>query len=352
MDFARYSCQIALPGFGNEKQQLLQNAAVLIVGAGGLGCPAAQYLASSGIGTLGIADFDTVSISNLHRQVLYNPADAGKSKATVACQRLQLHNPGIKIIPHLEKITSKNVMDILTGYDVVVDCTDNFDTRYLLNDAAIMLNIPVIYGAIYQFEGHAAVWNILNEKGNRSPNFRDIYPKVNASQIPDCADGGVMPALAGIIGCVQANEVIKLVTGAGELLAGKMFIIDVQTMSSRIIKIGDETQVSITSLVPTFETAINIHDFKIQLEQNTVDLIDVRTEQEHEQFNIGGINLPLDKLFDDLPKLNPNKETVIYCATGKRSAEAVKAIKQQYPGPAIYSLEGGLKKWLEDLATN
>src|SRR5882757_3411639 len=171
-DFTRYSCQIALPGFSERTQTLLQNAKVLVAGAGGLGCPAAQYLAAAGIGTLGIADFDTVSDSNLHRQVLYTPADNGQKKVVIACERLQKQNPGIKLVPHDVKITSQNVMELVFAYDIIVDGTDNFETRYLLNDAAVIAGRPVVYGAIYQFEGQAAVWNVKNIHGQSSPNYR------------------------------------------------------------------------------------------------------------------------------------------------------------------------------------
>src|ERR1700743_2942478 len=161
-DFTRYSCQIALPGFSKATQDLLQQAKGLIVGAGGLGCPAAQYLAAAGIGTLGIADFDTISVSNLHRQVLYTPEDAGLKKVSVICDRLQKQNPGIKLVPHDIRITSENVMGILDQYDIIVDGKDNFDSRYLLNGAAVLLKKPLVYGAIYQFEGQVAVWNVPN----------------------------------------------------------------------------------------------------------------------------------------------------------------------------------------------
>ena len=165
-DLSRYSCQIALPGFGEAAQQQLNNAKVLIVGAGGLGCPAAQYLAAAGIGTLSIADNDVVSTSNLHRQVLFGPADSGQKKAIVAAGRLNQQNPGIKIIAHDHRVTSTNVMALVGQYDIVVDCTDNFETRYLLNDACVLSGIPLVYGAIYQFEGQVAVWNIKNTIGN------------------------------------------------------------------------------------------------------------------------------------------------------------------------------------------
>src|SRR3569833_1074934 len=206
-DLSRYSCQMALPGFGEAAQQLLYNAKVLIVGAGGLGCPAAQYLTAAGIGTLGIADNDVVSTGNLHRQILFTPGDEGKKKAKVAAERLQQQNPGIKIIPHDVRVTSTIVMALIGQYDIVVDCTDNFETRYLLNDACVLSGIPVVYGAIYLFEGQVAVWNIQYADGTSSPNYRDLFPQVNTTQIPDCAEGGVIPSLAGIIGCMQANEV-------------------------------------------------------------------------------------------------------------------------------------------------
>jgi len=342
-DFTRYSCQIALPGFSQSAQLLLQKARVLIVGAGGLGCPAAQYLAATGIGTLGIADFDTVSISNLHRQVLYTPADAGLSKAAIACERLQGQNPDIKLVPHEIKITSENVSDIFQQYDLIVDGTDNFETRYLLNDAAVLSGKPLVYGAIYQFEGQVAVWNIKNEDGTCSPNYRDLFPEVDATQIPNCAEGGVIPTLAGIIGCMQANEVIKYITKTGELLAGKVLMLDAQTLQSRIIKIGAVNKVKITSLKQTVNApTISVTDLKKGLEKNLFELIDVRTERERDEFDIGGKHIPLIELEDHLDYFSGNGIKVLYCATGKRSADAVNVIKQKYPDANVFSLDGGL----------
>lgn len=345
-DFTRYSCQIALPGFGEPAQLLLQKAKVLIVGAGGLGCPAAQYLAASGIGTLGIADFDTISISNLHRQILYTPEDAGLKKAQIACERLQKQNPGIKLVPYDLKITSKNVTSIMQEYDVIVDGTDNFDTRYLLNDAAVLLGKPLVYGAIYQFEGQVAVWNVKNTDGFFSPNYRDLFPEVDAAQIPNCAEGGVIPTLAGIIGCMQANEVIKYLTKTGELLSGKVLIFDAQTMQSHVIKIGNITKTKITTLTSTSEIpTITATELKKSLIENQFELIDVRTERERDQFDIGGIHIPLDELEENIAQFNNDKPTVFYCSTGKRSAEAVKLIKQKFPDGRAFSLENGLKSW-------
>ncbi|MDF2431642.1 MAG: sulfur-carrier protein adenylyltransferase/sulfurtransferase [Mucilaginibacter sp.] len=347
-DFLRYSCQIALPGFNESSQLLLQNSKVLVVGAGGLGCPAAQYLAAAGAGTLGIADFDTVSISNLHRQILYTPADVGQKKAVIACERLQKQNPGIKLVPHDVQVTSKNVMDLIAPYDIIVDGTDNFETRYLLNDACVITGKPVVYGAIYQFEGQVAVWNLKDERGQKSPNYRDVFPKVNAAQIPNCSEGGVIPTLAGIIGCMQANEVLKYITKTGEIMAGKILVFDAQTMQSHIIKIGDTTNTHINRLIETVDSPVmTANDLKNHLELNSVTLIDVRTEEEHEEFNIGGENIPLDELDKHFNTINTAIKTVLYCTSGKRSREGVTILKKKYPKAQVFSLDGGVKSWLE-----
>jgi len=349
-DFTRYSCQIALPGFSESAQLLLQQARVLIVGAGGLGCPVAQYLAATGVGTLGLADFDTISISNLHRQILYTPQDAGLSKAAVACERLQKQNPGIKLIPHQLRITSDNVMELLQQYDVVVDGTDNFETRYLLNDAAVLSGKPLVYGAIYQFEGQVAIWNVKSTAGAFSPNYRDLFPEVDATQVPNCAEGGVIPTLAGIIGCMQANEVIKYITKTGELLAGKILILDAQTLQSRIIKMGSVSKIDIKQLKPTEEVPlISVANLKKGLEENRFELIDVRTDRERDEHDIGGKHIPLIELEDNLDYFSGNGEKVFYCATGKRSADAVKVIKKKYPDAKVFSLDGGLEAYCKNL---
>ncbi|MGZ3812420.1 MAG: ThiF family adenylyltransferase [Mucilaginibacter sp.] len=345
-DFTRYSCQIALPGFSEFTQSLLQHSKVLIVGAGGLGCPAAQYLAAAGVGTLGIADFDIISIGNLHRQVLYTPADTSLKKVTVACDRLQKQNPGIKLVAHDVRITSDNVMEIMQQYDLVLDGTDNFDTRYLLNDAAVLLGKPLVYGAIYQFEGQVAVWNIQNVDGTFSPNYRDIFPEVDATQIPNCAEGGVIPTLAGIIGCMQANEAIKYITKTGELLAGKILILDAQTLLSRIIKIGDVTKTHINNLTLTVNIpTITVGELKKGLAENVFELVDVRTDRERDEFDIGGKHIPLIELEDSINFFSTIGTKILYCATGKRSAEAVKLIRRQFPEASVFSLEGGLEAW-------
>lgn len=349
-ELLRYSCQINLPGFEEAAQQKLKDAKVLVVGAGGLGCPSAQYLAAAGIGNLTIADDDVVSIGNLHRQILYTPEEVGLKKSILAAQKLQQQNPQIKITALDTRINSENALDILRDFDIILDGTDNFDTRYLLNDACVMLNKPLVYGAIYQYEGQVAVWNVLNEDGTRTPNYRDVFPEVDAAQIPNCAEGGVIPTLAGIIGCMQANEAIKFITGISDLLAGKILMFDAQTMQSRVIKIRNVSKVSIQKIHKTVTVpTISINDLKEALEKNIYELIDVRSIEERNNFNIGGTHIPVTSLETQLQSINTNKPIIFYCASGKRSAEAVKMYKKVYPSAEAYSLDGGMKAWMENI---
>lgn len=345
-EFERYSCQIALPGFGKAGQELLQKAKVLIVGIGGLGCPAAQYLTAAGIGTLGIVDYDVVSMGNLHRQVLFTRQDAGLKKAEIAVARLQTQNSGIQVVGHDIKVTSENVIELIRQYDVILDCTDNFETRYLLNDACVLVDKPLVYGAIYQYEGQLAVWNVKNASGSLSPNYRDLYPQVNAALIPNCNDGGVIPTLAGIIGCMQANEVIKLITQTGDLLVGKILIFDAQSLQSRIIKLGGTTKTKITGLTASIEAPIKtVREVKEGLRNGTLELLDIRTDQEHDEIDIGGEHVEVDELEDHLDYILNGKPKVLYCSSGKRSAEAVKMLLKDHPEAKVFSMEGGLQAW-------
>ncbi len=342
-EFTKYNCQLALPGFGERGQTLLKNARVLIAGIGGLGCPAAQYLAAAGTGTLGIVDGDIIAISNLHRQVLFTPAEEGKKKAIIAAAKLQIQNPDIQVIAHDTMLKPENVMELIAAYDVVLDCTDNFDTKYLLNDACVLSGKPLVYAAIYQYEGQVAIWNATNEDGTKSTNYRDIYPETNAAQIPNCAEGGVLPTLAGIIGCIQANEAIKYITQTGSPLVAKILILDALTMLSQIIKTPKTTKTNITAL-PVILPSTTITAEDLQHHIGNYELIDVRTSDEHKFFNIGGKNIPLSEIAENLSYLSSAKPIVFYCATGQRSAEAVKMIKKRFEAE-LYSLEGGLKNW-------
>lgn len=345
-DLQRYSCQIALPGFSELGQHCLQQGRVLIVGMGGLGCPATQYLVAVGIGTLGMVDDDVISVTNLHRQILYTANDVGQPKILIAKQRLSEQNGQVNIIPYMERLTSDNALSIISHYDIVIDATDNIETKYLLNDACYLAGKPLVYGAIYQYEGQLAVWNVLNDDGSRSPNYRDLFPEIDASQLPNCADSGVIPTLAGIIGCMQANEVIKYLTRIGDVLAGKLLIFDARTLHSRIIKLDDTTQTNIQSIILTANIAtITPADLKGDLEANIYQLIDVRTKEEHGLFNIGGNNIPLAELELNINALANDKPLILYCSSGKRSAEAVKLINKIAPHYKVLSLEGGLTAW-------
>lgn len=349
IELLRYSCQIALPGFGEAAQKRLKDAQVLVVGAGGLGCPAAQYLAAAGVGQITIADFDTVSAGNLHRQILYTPNDVGKYKANVAAERLSQQNPHIIVEAVLEKISAENVLALFSQHDLVLDCTDNFDARYLINDAAVLSGKTVVYGAIYQYEGQVAVWNVLNADGSRSPNYRDLFPEVDAAQIPNCAEGGVIPALAGIIGCIQANEAIKYLTGTGELLAGRLLVFDAATLLSRSFKIGNISRSNITTL-PTAEMAetVTIEEWS-KTAADFYCVVDVRNAEERAAFNFGGLHIPLAELEKRWQEIPFEKPVLFYCASGKRSAEAAKKWQKYHPEMPAFSLEGGVKTMLQSI---
>ena len=342
-DLSRYSCQLALPGFSEQTQKMLFDAKVLIVGAGGLGCPVALYLASTGVGTIGIADADVVSINNLHRQILYTEADEGRKKTTVTCERLQQQNPNIKLLAITAMITFENVFKIINDYDLIIDCTDNFESRFLLNDACVISGKPLVYGAIYQHEGQVAIWNV--QRGDiRTPNYRDVFPEVDPTQVPNCAEGGVLPTIAGIVGCFQANEVIKYITKTGELLAGKMMLINAQTCETRIINIGDSTTTQIKNIEHTKVDTISVQDLKLALTDGQYRIIDVRSQQERNEFNIGGEHIPLSQT-TQLVVPNDNIPIIFYCETGKRSNEAVNALQIKFPAGKFFSLEGGMRTW-------
>ncbi len=342
----RYTCQLLLPGFGEAAQQRLQRSKALIVGMGGLGCPVSQYLVAAGVGTLGIADHDVISLSNLHRQVLYAEDELGQDKVTVAAAKLKKQNPQVDIIAHTVQVNYSNVQDLVSAYDLVIDATDNFETHYLLNDACVIAGVPLVHGAIYQYEGHVAVWNMPNVDGTRGPNYRDVFPVVNAMQVPACSDGGVLPTIAGIIGCMQANEAIKVLAGLPGVLSGRMLVFDAQSMRSHVIKIADCTNTHITELQPAADVP-SLDKEALQQLLNSADvlLVDVRSPEEHERFNIGGINIPLQELEDKASELSGGRRLVCYCASGKRSRQAAWWIKQNLPAVDVATLSAGIEHW-------
>lgn len=342
-NLSRYSCQIVLPGFGAVAQQKLQAAKVLIAGAGGLGCPVAQYLTAAGVGHLTIADNDVISLSNLHRQILYMPDEVGMKKSTVAAARLQQQNPGITITGLDCRIGSENVLSLISQCDLVIDTTDNITTKYLLNDACVMAGKPCVYGAVYQYEGQAAVWNVCNEDGSYSANYRDVFPNIGPGTLPSCADGGIIPTLTGVIGSLMANETIKYFTGIGDTLHSRLFIIDAATMQTRIIQLPVQTQTHITT-IKNSTPLITAAELLAGLQSDSFTLIDVRTAKERSVFHIGGQHIPLSLLAHQLT--DPGERPVVcYCASGQRSAEAAAMIKDKFPGTIVYSLSGGLNSW-------
>ncbi len=347
-DYLRYSCQIALPGFGRGMQDRLLNAKVLVVGMGGLGCPAAQYLVSSGIGTIGIVDHDRISEGNLHRQILYRAADIGKHKTAIAQEILKQQNPEVEIKAYDSKVHSGNVMELIQPYDIVLDCTDNFETKYLLNDACVLQKKPLVFAAIYQYEGQLAVWNVANEDGSFSPHYRDLFPEVDAATVPNCAEGGVIPTLAGIMGCMQANEALKYFVAPKHVLKSRLLMYDALSMQSRIIKIGDRSKHPINGLEESISIpSISVKELKINFESNTYHLLDVRKVEERKEYTIGGQHIPLHEIEERSEEIDWAKPLVLYCASGKRSAEAYKKLHKKYPEAILYSLEGGLKAWKE-----
>ncbi|ROI05102.1 thiamine biosynthesis protein [Chryseobacterium sp. G0240] len=337
--FDRYQCQMALPGFGTSSQELLNHAKVLIIGMGGLGCPAAQYLTSCGVGTIGIADDDIVSLSNLHRQILYTPDDIGLPKVEVAAKKLQSQNPSVSVIPYKQRVSSSNIMELISEYDLMIEGTDNFETKCLLNDACVLAGKPLVYGAIYQHEGQVSIWNVLQENGTYSPNYRDVFPNAEESQVPNCREGGVIPTLAGVVGCMQANEAIKYLTRSVDILAGKLWMINLISGKTQIIKLRNKAT-EITSL-PQSVPDITFKEFREH--QTDFEIIDVRAVSEHQNFNIGGKNIPLDELQNHFKELSDISLPIItYCQSGKRSSEAVHLIKKYFPEKEVFSLQGGL----------
>jgi len=353
-DKRRFMRQIILPEIGEQGQQNLAEAGVLVVGAGGLGCPVLQYLAAAGVGHLGIVDFDRVETENLHRQVLFGDNDVGKMKASVAAEKVKQLNASIRVDVIPEKLSSQNALDIFEGYDIVIDCTDNFPTRYLINDAAVLSGVPDIYGSIYRFEGQVSVFNLPQKDGSRSINYRDLFPAPPPPEmVPNCAEAGVIGALPGIVGTMQASEAIKIITGAGEPLSGRLFMLDILSFQSSVISIKKRSDYVIRELINYDQfcgtggkhiTEITYSEYKEWLKiGDEIQLVDVRNKDEHERENIGGILIPLPDIDKQIRYLNQKKKIVLYCETGKRSWIAANKLIREYQFSNVYNLKGGVK---------
>lgn len=345
--FNQYSCQQKLPHFGKKAQQKLHKASVLIIGMGGLGCPAAQYLVAAGVGSVTMIDDDTISLSNLPRQILFSINDEGRNKAEVAAEKLKAQNPNVNVSALALRLNEGNALDVIKSYDIVLDCTDNFDSRYLINDACVLLSKPLVYGGALQYEGQVAIWNVPIDKQSNSVNYRDIFPQFDSAAI-DCESGGVLPMLTGIIGCLQAGEALKYLAGLPGLLVGQIYVFDALTMRSRIIKLPKVSSTNITKLSQSRHLnvpSISVTDFNKIPATEKYQLIDVRTSNEHDQFNLGGKNIPLDLLSKYIDTLDFNKPTIYYCRSGVRSASAVNVTLTKYPKAKVMTLIGGIEAW-------
>jgi len=358
--YERYSRQILLPGFGVSTQQKLDKAKVLVVGAGGLGCPALQYLASAGVGTIGIIDDDVVSVSNLQRQVLFNEADIGFPKARKAAAVLERMNSGIGINVYTDRLTTDNALELFEIYDVILDGTDNFSTRYLINDACVLLKKPLVFGAVSQFEGQLAVFNGERE-GEQPVNYRDLFPDPpKDGEIANCADGGVLGVLPGIIGTMQANEVLKLITGIGEPLINRLLTYNALTNQTyeMILVPGDRSKQEMPVNEEEFRSTdyaaacaadnngilISASQLAQLIEDKDTIIIDVREKGELPLLTIPHQQLPLSTLQTETPVFN-GKTWVFLCQTGRRSLQAINYFSAMEGNRKMYSVDGGIIAW-------
>jgi sulfur-carrier protein adenylyltransferase/sulfurtransferase len=367
-ELARYARHIIMPEVGPDGQRKLKAAKVLVIGTGGLGSPLALYLAAAGVGTLGLVDFDIVDVSNLQRQIIHGTADVGRSKCQSAATRLRDANPEVKLDLWEDRFTSKNALDIVKHYDIVVDGTDNFPTRYLVNDACVLLNKPNVYGSIFRFDGQATVFD-----PRVGPCYRCLYPEPPPpGEVPSCAEGGVLGILPGVIGCIQATETIKLILGIGEPLIGRLLHYDALNMTFKTFKIRRDPKWPIGAPHPTIKALIDYEEFcgirggaaPVQAVFSGTDIapeqlkkridagenlfvLDVRNPNEFTICRIPGtVLLPLPELplrFAEVPK---DREVIVHCKSGMRSAKAIEFLKAQ-GYTKLVNLTGGILAWAD-----
>jgi adenylyltransferase/sulfurtransferase len=368
-ELKRYSRHFLIPQIGKEGQLKLKNARVLVIGAGGLGSPLLLYLSAAGVGNIGIVDFDTVDESNLQRQILFNTNDIGKNKAETASIKLQALNPFINITSYNQKLSSDNALEIFKNYDIIADGTDNFATRYLVNDACVLAGKTNVYASIYRFEGQVSVFNLLEKEGKRGPNYRDVFPTPPPSgAVPNCAEAGVLGVLPGIIGAMQASEVIKIITGIGEILSGKIFLFDTLSMQSRVVKFLKDPNNPLTGKNPIqnslidYELFCNAPNFSVKeitvqaLKQKidtgqTFQLIDVREPIERTASHIGGDFFPMNSIEDNIQKIRKDCSVIIYCRSGIRSAKVIELLQEKGYNN-LYNLKGGISSWAKEIDKN
>ena len=349
----RYSRHLLLPEIGPAGQQKLKAARVLVVGCGGLGCPVLQYLAAAGVGVLGLLDFDIVDDSNLQRQVLYATADVGRPKALVAAEKLRAQNPFIALHPHQVHLEATNALTLFAGYDLVVDCSDNFATRYLVNDACVVLGKPLVFGAIFKFEGQVSVFNYRG-----GPTYRCLYPAPPApGEAPSCAEIGVLGVLPGLVGTLQAAEALKIVLELGDVLSGRLLLVDALAMRFQTMRFkpvaANQQLAGLASDYATFcgevplpaaAAAPEIGAAELKAWQHSgrpLLLLDVREPHEHARRSIGGLLLPLGQLPAGLSGLPAGVPVVVHCASGVRSQQAARLLLA-HGFAEVYSLRNGL----------
>jgi len=369
-DLSRYSRHLILPEVGMEGQRRLKAAKVLCVGTGGLGSPLAFYLAAAGIGTLGLVDFDVVDASNLQRQIIHSTKDIGRKKLDSAAEKLTALNPALNVVKHDTMLSSANALEILKDYDIVADGTDNFPTRYLVNDACVLLGKPNVYGSIFRFEGQASVF--ATEQG---PCYRCLYPEPPPpGLVPSCAEGGVLGILPGLVGVMQATEVIKLILGKGEPLIGRLLLVDALNMRFRELKLRKNPECPVCGTNPTVTELIDYQQFcgivpetpqessvKNGIPQITVkelkrridvgddvQLIDVREPYEYQIAQIGGKLIPQNDVPQRLAEIDRDREVVVHCRSGARSQRIAEFLKQS-GYPRVVNVAGGILAWSDEI---
>ncbi len=356
-EIERYARHFPLPDFGMAGQEKLKSVRVLVVGCGGLGNPVSQYLSAAGVGHLGLLDNDKVAIGNLQRQVLYNQNLLGNGKANSAKKILSALNSEIEITAIDKRLTADNALEILRDWDLIIDCSDNFPTRYLLNDACVLLDKTLIYGSIYQYEGQVSVFNV-----DKSANYRDLFPlPPDPASVPNCEVGGVLGSLAGIIGSIQANEAMKIICNIGEPLVEKLFIFDSLTSQSKVIKYrSKQTRDQITELIDYEEFCSNstkkmvkevtvkeLHDMMENKED--FQLIDVREPHEADISTLNGDLIPLGQVPDNEDKIATDKKVVVHCRSGARSGQAIQYLEKKLGLDNLYNLRGGILAWADEI---
>ena len=369
-DIRRYSRHLILPEVGLAGQKKICSASVLCIGAGGLGSPIAMYLAAAGVGKIGIVDFDSVDFSNLQRQIIHGTEDVGRRKTQSAQETIKRINPGVEVIIHETRLSSENALEIIGQYDVVVDGTDNFPTRYLTNDACVLLRKPNVYGSIFRFEGQASVFAPHLD----GPCYRCLYPEPPPpGMVPSCAEGGVLGVLPGIIGCIQATEILKLALGKGTSLIGRLLLFNALDLKFREVKLRRDPQCPLCGVKPTItklidydqfcglepepaEPAVNADEVTVQDMKRAlgdpklgIKIIDVREPDEYEIAHIGGVPLvPLSALHQRFTELDPNQQYYIHCKSGMRSMKALKFLREQ-GFKYLKSVKGGISAWSDEI---